>query len=342
MNTFLRKNTFWLAVVLAASTVFSSCSKNTDMEEGETVTKDYIMVEDNQSFSANTTSYLLNVQSNCAWTMAVSGNWDGLSFDRTSAESTGGPQSINIVITTSKNNRPDDRSCTLVFSNSDGSFKRTVTLTQNAGDFVVELDVDPTQINVIATGDTKTFKVECNTEWTVEVNKDATWCIPDKVKGTERETVTLTIQQNQTPYERVAQITVASGNTKGNKKEMLVTVTQSAATVPSPVVTEAKVSDDLKKITCKATLASMYDVTEYGYCIGLSENPTEEHQIGTEGGTSKNFNFTISDGIEDGRTYYIRAYAKSVVGIGYSENYPVTVKGDIPGNDDNNKPKLSR
>lgn len=343
MNTYFKKNCCWFVALLAVGSAFLSCSKNTELEEGETVTKDYIMVEDNQSFSANTTSYLLNIQSNCNWTMAASGNWEGLSFDRTSYnESAGKPESINIVITTEKNNKPDDRSCVLVFSNTDGSFKRTITLTQTAGDFVVEMDVDPTEISVIAAGDKKDFKVECNTDWTVSVNSEATWCIPDKVNGTNRETVSLTIQPNQTSNQRIAKITIASGNRKGNKKEMIVTVTQEAATAPSPVITSAKAGDDLKSIICSATFNSMYDVTEYGYCIGLTENPTTEHQLGTDGGTKKDFNFTVSDNIEDGRTYYIRAYAKSVVGIGYSENYPVSVKGDTPSNDDNNKPNLSK
>lgn len=344
MNTYNRRNITLWAVLLVISIALISCAKNNDdFSEGEAVTKDYIVVEEDPSFSANTTSYLLNVQFNCNWTMAASGNWDGLSFDRTSGEGSGKPESVNIVVTTSKNDQPDDRSCQLVFSNSDGSFKRTITLTQTAGDFKVELDVDPTQINVIASGETKDFKVECNTVWTVSVNTEASWCVPNKVNGTKNETVNLTIQPNQTPNPREAHVTVSAGNRQSNKKEFVITVAQDAATLPAPVVTEVVVGDDLKSIVCKATFNSMYDVTEYGYyiiCNDISLN--EKHQVGTNGSTKGDFSFTITDNIEDGREYIIRAYAISVVGEGVSQDYPVTVTGDVPGNNDNPSPNLTR
>ncbi|MBR1410651.1 MAG: BACON domain-containing protein [Prevotella sp.] len=345
MNTFIKKNCFWLSVLLVAGIAFLSCAKNTDdLAEGETVTKDYIMVEDNQSFTANTTSYLLNVQSNCNWTLQITNQWEGLSFDRNSyTEATGNAESINIVVTTAKNNKPDDRSCTLVFSNADGTFKRTITLTQTAGDFNVEMEVDPTEISVIAAGEKKDFVVNCNTDWTVEVNKEATWCILDRATGTERQTVSMTIQPNQTNAERQAKITIASGNRKGNKVELQVTVTQSAATLPDIRVDEAKASLESMSISGKISFDSMYDVDEYGYYLICPDiNLSEKHQVGTGGGTKGNFSFTVSDNIEDGRVYYIRAYATSVVGVGYSNDYPVTIKGDIPGSGDNNKPNLSR
>jgi hypothetical protein len=53
------------------------------------------------------------------------------------------------------------------------------------------------------------------------------------------------------------------------------------------------------------------------------------------------FDFTITD-IEDGRKYVIRAYAVSVVGEGVSPDYPIGTTGDVPGNNDNPSPNLSR
>ena len=337
MKTYSKKTYIWMLTLLAAVLTFSSCSKNNEDTDDVIVTKDYIVVEANPSITANTTTYMLEVRANCHWTMVANGVWDNLNFDTTS-----GDGNVNIVVSTSKNDQPDDRSCQIEFSNDDGSFKRSVTLTQTAGDFKVELEVDPVAISAIAAGGTKDFKVVSNTVWTVSVDATSNWCVADKVNGNKTEEVHLTIQQNQTPEERLATVTVSAGNRESNKKEFVIIVVQDAATVPALVVTEAKASDDLTKITGKASFSSMYDVTEYGYYIICEEiGLYEKHKAGTNGGTKGEFDFTITE-IEDGRKYIIRAYAESVVGEGVSPDYPIGTTGDVPGNNDNPSPNLSR
>lgn len=329
------KNYLWLAaVLLSAACVLSSCKKSEELGEEIIVSSDYIVVDANVNIGATSTVAVMEVRSNCNWYITIDGGWQGLQLSTLE-----GTNNENVNIETPRNQTQDERSAVLTFKNDDGTINRAVTVRQAAGDIEVELSVDPVNISVIAIGEEKTAKVTCNTEWTVAVDANAPWCVADKQKGVETEVIKFTIQANQTPNERRAEVVVASGNRTGNKKEQIITIIQNAAPKPSPIVTSAVVNDANNKITVTASFQSLYEVTEYGYFYGTKPEPTTDMTVvGTNGGTNKNFTFTID--VEDGRTYYIRAYAVSVVGTGYSEDYVITVPGETPNTDDNVSPNL--
>lgn len=329
------KNYLWLAaVLLSAACVLSSCKKSEEVGEEIIVSSDYIVVDANVNIGATSTVAVMEVRSNCNWYISIDGGWQGLQLSTLE-----GTNNENVNIETPRNQTQDERSAVLTFKNDDGSINRAVTVRQAAGDIEVELSVDPVNISVIALGEEKTAKVTCNTEWTVAVDANAPWCVADKQKGVETEVVKFTIQPNQTPEERRAEVVVASGNRTGNKKEQIITIIQNAASKPSPIVTSAVLNEAHNQVTVKASFQSMYDVTDYGYCYDTKPEPTTEATVvGTNGGTSKDFTFTID--VEDGRVYYIKAYAVSIVGIGYSEDYIITVPGDTPDSGDNTSPNL--
>ena len=329
------KNYLWLAaVLLSAACVLSSCKKSEELGEEIIVSSDYIVVDANVNIGATSTVAVMEVRSNCNWYITIDGGWQGLQLSTLE-----GTNNENVNIETPRNQTQDERSAVLTFKNDDGSINRAVTVRQTAGDIDVELSVDPVNISVIALGEEKPARVTCNTEWTVAVDANAPWCVADKQKGVETEVVKFTIQPNQTPNERRAEVVVASGNRTGNKKEQIITIIQNAASKPSPIVTSAVLNEAHNQVTVKASFQSMYDVTDYGYCYDTKPEPTNEATVvGTNGGTSKDFTFTID--VEDGRVYYIRAYAVSIVGIGYSEDYIITVPGDTPDPDDNTSPNL--
>ena len=329
------KNYLWLAaVLLSAACVLSSCKKSEEVGEEIIVSSDYIVVDVNVNIGATSTVAVMEVRSNCNWYISIDGGWQGLQLSTLE-----GTNNENVNIETPRNQTQDERSAVLTFKNDDGSINRAVTVRQAAGDIEVELSVDPVNISVIALGEEKTAKVTCNTEWTVAVDANAPWCVADKQKGVETEVVKFTIQPNQTPNERRAEVVVASGNRTGNKKEQIITIIQNAASKPSPIVTSAVLNEAHNQVTVKASFQSMYDVTDYGYCYDTKPEPTTEATVvGTNGGTSKDFTFTID--VEDGRVYYIKAYAVSIVGIGYSEDYIITVPGDTPDSGDNTSPNL--
>lgn len=323
-----------VAVLLSAACVLSSCKKGEDIGEEIIVSSDYIVVDASVNIGATSTIAVMEVKSNCNWHITMDGGWQGLQLSTLE-----GTNNENVNIETPRNQTQDERSAVLTFKNDDGTINRAVTVRQAAGDIEVELSVDPVNISVIAQGEEKTAKVTCNTEWTVAVDANAPWCVADKQKGVETEIIKFTIQANQTPSERRAEIVIASGNRTGNKKGQIITVIQNAAPKPSPIVTSAVVNEANNQITVQASFQSMYEVTEYGYCYGTKPEPTTDMTVvGTNGGTSKDFSFTIN--VEDGRVYYIRVYATSVVGSGYSDDYVVTVPGDTPNTDDNTSPNL--
>jgi hypothetical protein len=331
------KNYLWLgAVLLSVACVLSSCKKSEEIGEEVFVSSDYIVVDANVNIGANSTIAVMEVRSNCDWFITVDGAWQGLQLSTLE-----GTNNENVNIETPRNLSQDERSAVLTFKNDDGTINRVVTVRQAAGDIEVELSVDPVNIEVIAQGEEKTAKVTCNTDWTVAVDADAPWCVSDKQKGVETEVIKFTIQANQTPEERRAKVVISSGNRTGNKKEQIITIIQNAAPKPSPIITSAVVNDANNKITVTASFQSLYDVTEYGYCYDTKPEPTTDMTVvGTNGGTNKDFTFTID--VEDGRTYFIRVYAVSVVGTGYSTDYTITVPGDTPGTDDNVSPNLIR
>ena len=84
----------------------------------------------------------------------------------------------------------------------------------------------------------------------------------------------------------------------------------------------------------------MYEVTEYGFCLGTEANPTTRYKV--EGGRGKSGTITMQLTVEEGKTYHVRAYAVSPVGdkINYSEETTFETKGNQPGKGDNSSPIL--
>jgi hypothetical protein len=71
------------------------------------------------------------------------------------------------------------------------------------------LKVDPTSLSVLAPGDTKTFTVNSNVDWTVVSGAD--WVTLDPASGNGKGTVTVSITEN-TGEPRTAIITVTAGS----------------------------------------------------------------------------------------------------------------------------------
>ena len=119
-------------------------------------------------------------------------------------------------------------------------------------------------------------------------------------------------------------------------------VEQNAAPLPTATIEGAVGQDGVTiSINGKVSSGSKYNLTDYGYCI--SRDPSPRDKISMLSGASATENtFSTTTKQEDGYTYYICAYATTVVGTTFSEDYPVTLPGSTPGNDDNPSPSLAR
>lgn len=118
-----------------------------------------------------------------------------------------------------------------------------------------------------------------------------------------------------------AYVTYSSGTVYGENKVFSVkkmyppTVTTTAVTNINETTATAggEVTDD-----------GGISVTERGVVFSTSQNPTVADSKVTSGSGTGAFTCNLT-GLEEGKTYYVRAYAMNVVGIGYGEQVDFTV-----------------
>ena len=239
----------------------------------------------------------------------------------------------------------------LNFSADDGSLPRACTVTQSAGDFQAELSFENLEGEKFTSSyeeTTKSITIKSNTTWEADVifeteEEDRNpWCYLADEKGSGNGHFTIVVTDNQTNAKRSAGIIVATSNKAGQQQYTSMIVEQNAAPMPSASI-EGTVGEDGVTISINGKVASgsKYNLTDYGYCISRDPKPREKKSMLLEGSV-KETTFSTTSKQEDGYTYYICAYATTVVGTTFSEDYPVTLPGSTPGNDDNPSPNLTR
>ena len=343
----IRTKSYWLGALLAATCVFSACTSNDDANEENTVSSNYIVVSSKVSMSGNSQAATIDVTSNCHWKVTYDkGSWADLIVSP--SEGTGNQV---VTIETSVNNTEGDRVVVLNFSADDGSLPRACTVTQSAGDFVAEIEFENQEGDTYTSsyeGITKSFTIKCNTSWEADIlfnteeEERNPWCYLTDEKGSGNGHFSLVVTENQTNVKRSAGILVGTLNKAGQPKYVSVIVEQNPAPMPTTTA-EASYAEDGVTITIngKVSSGSKYNLTDYGYCISREPNPREKNSLLSGGSvTEKNISATTKQ--EDGYTYYICTYATTVVGTTYSEDFPVTLPGATPGNDDNTSPSLTR
>ena len=103
------------------------------------------------------------------------------------------------------------------------------------------------------------------------------------------------------------------------------------AIVPPTVTTSAVSNITASSAQCGGSITNNgnSDIIERGLCWSTNPNPTIEDTTLILGSGMGNFNGTI-DSLEDGTTYYIRAYAKNTKEIGYGEAVSFTTLKIVP------------
>ena len=118
-----------------------------------------------------------------------------------------------------------------------------------------------------------------------------------------------------------AYVTYSSGTVYGDNKVF------SVKKMYPPTVTTSAVTN-INKTTATAggnvTNDGGINVTERGVVFSTSQNPTVADSKVTSGSGTGAFTCNLT-GLEEGKTYYVRAYAMNVVGIGYGEQVDFTV-----------------
>lgn len=348
----IRCKGYWLGALLAATCVFSSCTKNDDANDENTVSNNYIIVKSSVLMSGNSQSEKIDLEANCEWKVEYQkGSWTDLIVSPTS-----GNGNTTVIIESSVNNTEADRYVDLKFSTVDGDLPRVCKVTQQMGDFVAELAFESLEGNTVTipyTGQEKDFSIISNTTWDADIEfsgEDAKnpWCYLVNDEGSLNGHFTVSVTENQTNAKRAATIKVATKNVNGDKKTISVVVEQNAAPMPVATLKASYAEDGVTiSITGEVYSASIFDLVDFGYCISRedeNQNPPRNQisLMSSSTGSVKESPISASFKKEDGYTYYICSYAKTIVGTTYSDVVEIKLPGNTPGNDDNTSPELSR
>ena len=270
------------------------------------------------SFTYAAGSQDVTVTSNTHWTITGSASW--LSVNKTE-----GDNNASVRITVEANTAKSEREVVLTFSGS-GGISKQLTVRQQ-GDTSTDFRVSTTELSVNAPAGTVQFNIIGDAQWTLSSNKN--WATMNTTYGEGNANITVSLTDNISEETREAVITVSS-----NTKSSIVTIRQSAGT--KPAITDMNVHYDGKtSAVVTFNYSSMFPVTEYGVCYNTTGLPTINDVRQSESGNATQGSPSISlTGLAYSTTYYVRAYAKSAVGIQYSEPQSFTTANNWPGSDD--------
>ena len=266
----------------------------------------------------------VTITSNTHWTISGSASW--LTLSKTEGDNNG-----SVRITVDTNTSKSEREVVLTITGS-GGISKQLTVKQE-GDTSTDFRVSTTELLANAVAGTVQFNIIGDAQWTISSDKN--WATPTTTYGEGNASITVSLADNTSEGAREAVITVSS-NTKSEK----VTIRQSAGS--KPTVTALNVNYDNKNSAVVSfSYSSLFPVTEYGVCYNTTGQPTINDAHQSESGTTTQGSPSISlTGLAYSTTYYVRAYAKSVVGIQYSEPVSFTTANNWPGADDNVTPGI--
>jgi hypothetical protein len=264
----------------------------------------------------------VTVTSNTHWT--ITGGADWLHLNKTEGDNDG-----VVKISVDENTNESENTAVLTFKGSLGATQLLkVTQAGRSTDFTVSTK----NITLDALAGTTSFSIAGDAHWTAQSSQD--WATLSDISGDGNKTVIVSYAANTKEEQRSAEITV-----KSSSKTETITIIQTAATRPD--LTDLQVTSISRtEATVAFRFTSMFPVTVYGVFYSTSENPTEKDpHISEEGSLPQGtFSVKITD-LKPGTTYYLRAYAKSVVETGYSEDIVfTTLQGDQPNSGDNPQP----
>lgn len=316
---------------LVSSLLLIACSGGDDGGGGGTPSggNEYLNVSNVDIPGGNTTATLyISASQNCDWTITWSESWI-----RSIMPSKGrGTQNVTITVTANPSST-ESRKAFIKVANADGSIERKVTIIQSPNGTLTDFRLSTSELSANAPAGIVQFNIIGNAQWTIASNKS--WAMPSTMSGSGSVSISVSLADNTSEESREAIITVAS-----NDKTETVTIKQGAAT--KPAVTALKANYDGKtSAVVSFSYSSMFPVTEYGVCYNTTGQPTINDAHHSETGNATQGSPTVSlTGLSYSTTYYVRAYAKSAVGITYSESASFTTANNWPGGDDNVTPNI--
>ncbi len=288
----------------------------------------FLTIEPNEhEFEADGGEHTFEVQSSSDWKAETSVEWCQFVG---SSEGSAGTATFKVKV--GENPNTTARSGQIVVR---GESTKTINISQQGKGYT--LTVNHGTFSMEATGDTKQVLLTCNGSWVLSIDKD--WCKASKYNGSSNtpdgETITITCDPNTTEENRPAVVKIVAGN---NAKVETIDITQVAGKRPEVTKPQYTMLSSTQ-LSLTASYTSMFDVTEYGFYYGETPYPTQKFEVGKDGGKAGEIKATLT--LQDGKTYYVRAYAVSAVATGDSkEDVEVKMQGKQPGKNDNNSPDI--
>lgn len=273
------------------------------------------------SFAAIGEAKILVIESNAKWEILGAEEW--FTLNRTSGEGNG-----EITITATENISEDDRSATLTIKGTTLSDRVVITQEGRA----TNLTVATTSLGFDAVGSTKTIVLDGTASWQATSSQE--WVSLGKLKGVGTDELQVTCSDNATETVRTATITITT-----RKQSFTVSISQEAGKRPMVSIPQLVGEVGRYQFTVSSAFSSNFEVTDYGFCISVSQQEVGNSKKITSHDNNNSFLAELTD-LDSHVTYYVRAYATNKVGIAYSEPLCVTTQGSEPQEDDNNKPNL--
>jgi uncharacterized protein YjdB len=180
------------------------------------------------SFIAAGESKTFTVTSNANWTVGSNASWATVS-------PSSGSNNGTVTVTATANTIGSSRPATITLTG--GGMTQTVSITQTAA----TLTVLPNTLSFIAAGESKTFTVTSNVNWTV--SNFASWLTVSPSSGSNDGTVTVTAAENTSTDPRLVTITISSDGVASQT----VYITQPAATLSVSPATLEFVAENASK-----------------------------------------------------------------------------------------------
>ena len=286
---------------------------------------DIELAPNNLQFVCTGETKTMTVTTEDSWMASVEDDWVSLS-------QTEGQGDAEISVTVGENPIYLNRVSIVVFTTA-GNVQKVLTILQEATPNPHFLEVSPREIAFGKEGGENEITISCDADW--EFDLDCDWLMLSQLSGSGNGSISVSLADNTSEEAREAVITIAS-----NDKTETVTIKQGAATKPTVTALNANY-DGRTSAVVSFSYSSMFPVTEYGVCYNTTGQPTinDAHQSETGNATQGTPTLSLT-GLSYSTTYYVRAYAKSAVGITYSESVSFTTANNWPGGDDNVTPNL--
>lgn len=309
-----------------ATIVLNTDTRQREITIQQSPAKEFLNVnEDTLLFARNeeTLEHSFVINNNSTWEILDKADWYSVS----PAMSGSGTTTITISVQKNENDWNNTHQMTIKGVNS----QENLVIFQQG--ILTSLSVSPSAIQAEAIAGSYSIIMDGDASWTTST--DAAWTTLSALSGKGTYALNIDCAANETNAQRNATITIETST-----KTFKCVLTQAVADLPQ-LTTPTKDAVGKYSMTLSSSYSSVIPVSEYGIVYSqTSQNPviSSDTKIICTSGENP---FTLSrDNLPSGVTYYVRAYAISGAGVGYSETIEVTTGGAKPDSGDNSTPNL--